>query len=138
MTPQLQSKLKRIRDYTDAASKGPWLECEDYDYYQGGTYLGTEPYHFKDGKKINGPSEDGVIDFFENKICRIEGNSGYDQEFIQKSRTDLPHLLEALELALGALQIYAGMRTDNYLSCGDGVPAREALSRVEKLLGEGK
>lgn len=87
----LEDFLKKTKELCDGATDGPWIEREDFDYYQGGTYLGVNPYSYKGGVKVEGN------DCFETDVCRIESGDN-DLKFIAHSRQAVPILLEMVEL----------------------------------------
>jgi hypothetical protein len=85
--------IDEIRARAEKATAGPLLEREDLDYYQGGIYLGTTPYYYDQGKRIEGLTPDGDIEYFHNDICRIEG-SEEDKEFLKMAQADIVNLLD--------------------------------------------
>jgi hypothetical protein len=58
---------------------GPWIEREDFDYYQGGEYLCAGPFYvYKKGEHVPLTIEDitdkGLKDFHGKNICRVESD----------------------------------------------------------------
>lgn len=90
-----------LRARIAAATKGPLLEREDHDYYQGGTYIGVDPYYYADGMKGAGPNAAGAFEFFETNVARIEMDN--DKPLLMHARADLERLLSLLERAEKAL-----------------------------------
>lgn len=96
-----------------------WMTREDYDYYQGGTYIGYGPYYYRKNKiqsfdgivgstKVDGLDNDGRADYFEKDVCRVE------------SQESLPLLLAAPEM-LEALKAARRM-LENIFKSGDLAP----------------
>ena len=95
-------ELKKLKELCDRATPGPWLVREDFDYYQGGTYLGSGPQRYlkpnEPGYKVPVTRIDcSVADckYFKVDVCRIESGDA-DKEFIIAAREALPKLLDTV------------------------------------------
>lgn len=103
MTPK--QAAERILELDKETTPGPWESRQDYDYYQGGTYLGVGRCdNYNRGQKAACSDSDGG--YFETNVCRIEKDT--DENFIKETRTLAPQvaksLLEALDI-IESLQI---------------------------------
>lgn len=92
-----KSKLQEIKTRALNATPGPILEREDDDYYQGGTYLGTQPYYYVDGKVIDGIDPSGKGQCFKRNIFRVEEHGESDKEMFIHAREDILNLLAYIE-----------------------------------------
>lgn len=94
------SYLKQLKKLAEAATPGPWLERQDLDYYQAGTYLGHGPMKYvprKDGRGnelVSCSIEE--VEYFADDVVRIEGTDA-DQDFIAEARTAVPQLIAEVE-----------------------------------------
>lgn len=130
MTPD---RLSEIEARLEAATPGPLLEREDFDYYQGGTYIGVEPYGY------NGKTEG----YFRKDVARIE-NDG-DKELLKNASDDIALLLRLVRLYEGALGFYSEMKGYNYINPkrdenldeNDGYEAHNALAEAERIKKRG-
>jgi hypothetical protein len=86
-----EADLLAIEQRANAATPGPWETREDGDYYQGGTYIGVEPYHYP-GPKPGRPEKFPDHCYFKTDVCRVESGEA-DREFILHARTDVPALI---------------------------------------------
>ena len=86
MRMTLKDALAPIRDRLEKATPGPLLEREDFDYYQGGTYLGINPI-----KYLKGSGQ-----YFGKDVCRIESSG--DKELFKYAQSDIARLIEAVEV----------------------------------------
>lgn len=91
--------IKRLEDTWGHMTEGKWLSREDYDYYQGGTYIGVGPQKWvpeDDGREGNKQvsCNHGEHSHFRRDICRIQSGDG-DEAGI-KSLANLRHELLAL------------------------------------------
>lgn len=121
----LPTFLRRLEELEKAATPGPWIEREDLDYYQGGTYLGIGGYDYKDGSKVPGSA------YFETNVCRIE-SSDSDKEFIAESRNALPLLIRIIRIQQEALQHFSDHCYGNYIN----EKSKDALAQVERVVEE--
>lgn len=121
MIDKILAKLAEDIAVEEKATRGPWYEREEYDYYQAGTYLGTGGY--KHGKNSSGAVIKLPVDCqkekaesFQVNVCRIESTNA-DKLFIAHSRNTYKSRIEALKIALEAL----GHIIENYApgSCCD-------------------
>jgi hypothetical protein len=113
MTNKIKAKLKADLEIASKATKGPWYEREDLDYYQAGTYLGVDGYRYGNdatGKltKLPVDCEKERADSFEKDVCRIESDD-YDKRFIAHSRNVFESRVKALEIALGSIYLMQAM-----------------------------
>lgn len=121
--------IEEVERRDKEATKGPWLEREDYDYYQGGKYLGIGPYDYEEGKKVPGKG------YFSHNVCRIESND-LDKALIANYRTAAPKLAKICKLLLA---MASENEDDNFLewncnTCGGPARMRKALEAVEKVM----
>jgi tryptophan synthase beta subunit len=91
---------KKLREAAERATKGPWLEREDHDYYQGGTYIGTHPFGYTDGRK-----DPTLSDYFERDVCRVEGTEADKQYLLMVYPQAVLSLLDELDAARGAVEM---------------------------------
>lgn len=102
------TRIEQIKKRLSEANKGPWQTREDYDYYEGGTYIGIGPEKYvpdedsKYGGNKRVPCEIDEVQYFHQDICRVE--SPRDHEFIQHSREDVEWLTWKLEKAIEFLK----------------------------------
>jgi hypothetical protein len=90
-------KLQAIKARAEAATPGPWETREDSDFYQGGRYIGTGPYHYTTGSEKPGrPSTHPEDCYFKTDVCRVQSGEA-DETFIAHARTDVPALLAEVE-----------------------------------------
>lgn len=120
------TNLNKLKKLCDEATEGPWLEREDYDYYQGGTYLGIGPYSYGDNReKVSGAC------YFETDVCRVE--DGVSKDFIAASRTALPKLIEIVEMQQKQLEIISWYEKQKGMEGPAGI-AKEALDKTNNML----
>lgn len=128
----LPDYLTQVRERLDKATPGPLFERTDLDYYQGGCYLGIEPYSY------NGPAGEQAVHldqtgenfcgYFRTDVCRIE-NSG-DKSFLMHASTDISRLLEIVEIYREALKEI--IVTDGTMYIHD--ISETALQRAEEIV----
>jgi hypothetical protein len=95
MTPRLtKARRDELRRIADSATPGPWETREDEDYYQCGTYIGVEPFHYDCGREVDGRGKDHT--YFRRNVCRVESHEA-DQRFLIEARTALPELLDEVD-----------------------------------------
>lgn len=113
----LQQRLDEIKSREKAATPGPWEHRVDWDAVD--EYSPSVEFCWG----ISKVSEDG----FTGSVA--------DGLFIAKSRTDLPFLVQALEIATQAMSDSIA-RADDYGDSYNSQPIREALKQIKKLAGE--
>lgn len=98
-------KLKTMKAIAAARTPGEWQKREDYDYYQGGTYLGVGPYKYdhtiETGRKVSCSIEE--VSYFETDICRVQSGSN-DLEFIAMAANNWDKLMAVVEAAKKQLE----------------------------------
>lgn len=122
------SNIEKFQLIIEAATKGPWIEREDHDYYRGGTYLGNGPYKYvRDDSNRLGRTRKVDCDireaqYFHEDVCLMEGNNEENNiRFIQSSRLLASYFLE--------LWRAAEMQNIDQSS----VPMLEALDKLRKV-----
>ena len=112
-----EDELKEIDDRANAATPGEWELREDWDYYQGGTYIGLEPYHYDGCTKVLGRGPGGYDTRFRHDVCRVEGSPG-DEAFLLLSRRDVLALVSEvrrLRSLCAELHRYSSAEEDDYV-----------------------
>lgn len=104
---EVEKLISEVLALDKKATKGPWFEREDTDYYQAGTYLGGGGYRY--GARVDGTRGKIQVDerierpeYFECDVCRIESGEE-DKRLIQHYRTAAPTLAKMLQKAIETL-----------------------------------
>jgi len=121
MSNDLQKEIARLREVCDAASDGPWTA------YENGPW-GSQGF--------------GVVTFCDDKVHRAFNTHPHDNSkesakdalFIAESRTALPKLLDALEVALEELGVIE--KSDSNIPAH--IIARSALKEIETIIKGGE
>ena len=95
----MNDRLSEIEARVQEAPPGPWGEREDYDYYEGGTY-------------ITSPCPDPK--YADKDVCRM---CGAGKDFIKAAREDIPWLIEEVKRLRKGLTALAD--PNNYDAGGD-------------------
>lgn len=102
-----EQELDEIEKRANAAMRGPWEIREDKDYYEAGTYVGISPYHYVNGRVVDGRNPNNPDDcYFGHDVFRLEGTQE-DLDFLLRVRSDVPRLCAALRQQLSRDDIYA-------------------------------
>ena len=118
----ISDHINEIKKRADAATKSEWDSRLSHDIYK-------TPYVMIDPGYFIWPH---FVDNLVTKALNKKPNFTNDIAFISHARTDVPKLVEALELAIETLRKYNEEETP-------GIPAEKALIQIEKIFeGEQK
>lgn len=135
MTDKIKSRLEEIKALAERATPGPW-EFDHGVNTQTGTFtraIYSKPSEFHTLEIIETPDEEGGE-------CIHQSDD--DGRLMAAARTDIPALVSALEIAVGALkairdrvEMYgAGVYRDAGLQPVHNREAAEALAQIEEAL----
>lgn len=129
----LQEFIQKAKQVRDEAAQGKWLLREDYDYYQGGSYIGVGPVRYMRANEPGYTIPVPIIDcapeeatYFKTDTCRSEDSKS--GEFITFSANHWNTLLKIIELQGEVIQDTIDSGYDQAGHCFS------AQSEISKLL----
>jgi hypothetical protein len=101
--------IEAIEGRVQKATPGPLLQRDDEDYYQGGRYIGRDPYHYGlHGAVVEGVDPTSPMDcYFHTDVARI--HNADDEALLLHASEDVSALVRDLKEAREALNQIAGM-----------------------------
>lgn len=130
MSESLTQKLAELKEIADRVTRGPWRYVNEID--PNPIFLQTWGPNYKTMHFVQagGENDTPISSSLRNITPKITFLPKPDAEFIAQSRTIVPQLLQALEVATSALSALEQMGNDY-----SEVKSKEALSQIRKCLG---
>ncbi len=120
---ELNKFIAECRERAEKATPGPLLEREDFDYYDGGIYIGIGPYGYR------GQTEG----YFNTDVARIENSN--DKDLFMHAQVDITRLLAIVECLSEALEWYDNVHSKHWAIDLNDLErvAKKALTEAERI-----